>query len=130
MTADILGTVLKRLGTIFQFAEPIEANLTADEVDLGKMVKEIGIVGVEVTVATPLAAGLIGWMTLEFGLNDGTTWWHTVRNVGIKFGAETGVFWGVSETVEYIFTKEFWDNVSTYLQEEHRKDLEAGIRMD
>lgn len=125
-----VGKVLKRLGTIFQFAEPIEEQLADGELNLGKLVKEVGIVGAEVAIAAPLTAGLLGWMTLEFKLNDGTSWRHTVRNTGIKFGTEMGTFWAVGETIEYVFTKEFWDNVSAYLQEEHRKDLDAGIRMD
>lgn len=125
-----LGKVLKRFNTVFQFAEPIEENLTADEIDMGKMVKELGIVGGTISVAGPISAGIIGWMTLQFKLDDGTSWFHTFRNIGVKGGTETGVFATVGRTIEWVFTQEFWDMVNDYLRKEHRKDLEAGIRMD
>lgn len=125
-----LEKVLKKLGTIFKFVEPIEEQLTADEPDAKKMVTGLGLVGAEVAVAGPLTAGVIGWMTVQFNLDDGTSFLKTFRNFMIKIGVGEGIFLTVSETIEYVFTKEFWDNVSAYLQEEHRKDIEAGIRMD
>lgn len=125
-----LGKVLKRFNTIFQFAEPIEANLTADEVDMGKMVRELGLVGGTIAIAGPISVGLIAWMEVEFKLNDGTSWFHTFRNAGVKVGTETGIFSIVGKSIECVFTQEFWDNVSAYLQKEHCKDLDAGIRMD
>ena len=125
-----LEKVLKKLGTIFKFVEPIEEQLTADEPDAKKIVTGLSLVGAEVAVAGPLTAGVIGWMTVQFNLDDGTSFLKTFRNFMIKIGVGEGIFWTVKETIEYVFTKEFWDNVSVYLQEEHRKDIEAGIRMD